>query len=113
MLFGYWGEEVAVKYLKNRGYEILGRNFRCRAGEIDIIARDGSVQVFIEVKSRKRVDYGLPCEAINYTKKQHILKTAAYYNMLHRSFNQEIRIDSIEILVKGGQAYIRHLKNIL
>ncbi|MDD3168762.1 MAG: YraN family protein [Eubacteriales bacterium] len=112
MKLGNWGEDIAEKYLKNKGYLIIERNFRCRLGEIDIIAMDGAELVFIEVKTRQNQSYGLPCEAINAVKVRHIKRTAAYYAAIHAADDQDSRLDVIEILTKEGQAYLHHIENI-
>ena len=67
-------EALAAVFLKAQGYEILEQNFRCRLGEIDIIARDGSALVFIEVKYRRNAAYGTPAEAVNLRKQQKICR---------------------------------------
>ena len=72
-------EQAAINYLKNNGYEILETNYRCRIGEIDIIAKDDGYFVFIEVKYRKTSFMGDPFEAINSKKQSTIRKTASYY----------------------------------
>lgn len=112
MTLGSWGEDIAEKYLKKKGYLIVGRNFRCRLGEIDIIARDGAELVFIEVKTRQNQSYGLPCEAINAVKVRHIKRTAAYYTKVHAMEYQDTRLDVIEILTKEGKTYLHHIENI-
>ena len=112
MALGKWGEDIAEKYLKKKGYLIMERNFRCRLGEIDIIALDGKTLVFIEVKTRMSQKYGLPCEAINHEKLRHIERTAAYYMMLKPADHQEARLDAVEILKCEGKYYINHIENI-
>lgn len=112
MRLGSWGEDVAEKYLKKKGYFIVERNFRCRLGEIDMIARDGTELVFIEVKTRKNQSYGLPCESVNAAKVEHIKRTAAFYTAVHGSENLNARLDVIEILIAGGQTYVHHIENI-
>ncbi len=74
-------EERAVEYLKNHGYFILCKNFRCRLGEIDLVAREGGSLVFIEVKYRKNQRRGLPEEAVTPAKQRRICRTADYYRM--------------------------------
>jgi putative endonuclease len=76
---GLLGEEISAELVIKRGMEILARNFRCRCGEIDIIARDGDQIVFIEVKTRRSLGYGQPEEAVNYHKQAKIRMVAAYY----------------------------------
>ncbi len=72
-------EKAAVFYLKNIGYQILKTNFKCKAGEIDIIAREGEYLVFVEVKFRKDLRKGSPQEAVNLYKQRKICKVAKYY----------------------------------
>ena len=77
--FGRAGENFAAEVLQQSGYEILQRNYRCRAGEIDLIAeRDGDL-FFIEVKSRRDTAFGQPCEAVTATKQQHMKRAAASF----------------------------------
>ena len=66
---GELGEKKAIKYLKENGYKIMQHNFKCRTGEVDIIAMDGKTIVFIEVKTRRSLSYGLPCESVTAAKK--------------------------------------------
>jgi putative endonuclease len=79
---GRLGEEVTAKYLEKYGFIIIKRNFRIRGGEIDIIARHGSLIVFVEVKSRNidyGNEYGTALEAVNNRKIEHIIKTAKFW----------------------------------
>lgn len=76
-------EEVAAKYLQDRGVRILERNYRNRRGEIDLIGQDGEYTVFFEVKYRKDDEKGSPAEAVNYTKQRTICRVADYYRMTH------------------------------
>ena len=76
---GEIGENMAAELLRNKGYDILRRNYRCRQGEIDIIAERYGELCFVEVKTRQGFDYGRPCESINEEKKQHIRRTAKEY----------------------------------
>lgn len=72
-------ERRAAEYLQSQGYRILERNFRCRTGEIDLIARDGAYLVFIEVKYRRDAASGDPTEAVDAAKQMTISRTASYY----------------------------------
>lgn len=74
-------EQLASEYLREQGYEILKCNFRCRSGEIDLIAREGEVLCFVEVKYRAGSACGSPLEAVGYHKQRQILKVARYYLM--------------------------------
>ncbi|MDD6057624.1 MAG: YraN family protein [Clostridiales bacterium] len=76
-------ERQVGAYLQNQGYRILEYNFRCKSGEIDIVARDGSCLVFVEVKYRKNKDKGMPLEAVNRKKQQTISNVAACYCLMH------------------------------
>lgn len=97
-------EDIACEYLTSLGYRILHRNFCCRGGEIDIIALDGDVLVFVEVKgTTTKLN---PAERINYKKLQRIYKCAEEF--LLKTPAQECRVDAI--LVEGGR--IVHLKNV-
>ena len=112
MSLGRWGEEVAERYLKKKGYTIIERNFRCRLGEIDIIALDHAQLVFIEVKTRKNQNYGLPCEAVNTEKIRHLKRTAAYFKSTCTAYYNEERLDVIEILAREGHTYLHHIENV-
>ena len=72
-------EEKTCTRLIEEGYEILDRNYYCPLGEIDIIAKDQEMIVFLEVKARKSERYGHPAMAVNYYKQQHIIRTAYWY----------------------------------
>ncbi len=76
---GQIGEDTAAEILRNKGYRILHRNYRCKHGEVDIIAAKGNLICFIEVKTRSSRDYGRPCEAVDNTKQQHIKRAASCY----------------------------------
>ena len=108
---GKLGENLATKYIISLGYKILERNFRCKFGEIDIIAKDKQELVFIEVKTRTNTKFGNPAEAVNSIKKSHILKTAKYYLYIHKLSNKRIRIEVIEIYL-SNKYYINHIKQI-
>ena len=108
---GKLGEDLAVIYLNRMGYKILERNFRCRAGEVDIIAKDVEEIVFIEVKTRTNNTYGEPSEAVDYIKKEHIIKTANYYLYKNKLYNKSIRFDVIEVFL-SNKFHINHIKQI-
>lgn len=95
---GNLGEDLSCKYLRTNNYIIMKRNFRCKIGEIDIIARNGDYIVFVEVKSRFNYDYGTPAEAVNLHKQRKICKTAEVYIMQNNLYKVSYRFDVIEIL---------------
>ena len=107
---GKWGEEKASEFLTKHGYFIAERNFRCRHGEIDIVAIKGDFLCFTEVKTRTSVYFGLPCEAVDSRKQARIKKVAQYYMLSHpESAKFSPRTDIIEILCLPDGKYIRHL----
>ena len=110
---GKFGEDEAVKYLEKKGYKILDRNFSCKRGEIDIVALDKNEIVFIEIKSRVSLKYGLPSEAVTKNKLKHIYKTAEYYLYIRNLENQDTRIDVIEVYIKNKNIIINHLKQVV
>lgn len=110
---GKFGEDEAVKYLEQKGYKILDRNFSCKRGEIDIIALDKNEIVFIEIKARISLKYGLPSEAVTKNKLKHIYKTAEYYLYTRNLLNENTRIDVIEVYIKNNQVIINHLKQVV
>jgi len=108
---GNEGEEKAVHFLKEKGFEIVERNFRFGKGEIDIIAKDANTLVFVEVKARESLEYGLPEEAITKRKILQLRKIAEAY-LAEKEVNEEtIRFDVIAILILGGGTQITHYEN--
>jgi len=107
---GKWGEDLAADYLRQRGYRIINRNFRTRAGEIDIVCRRGPLLVFVEVKTRKGNAYGSPEEAITPAKQRQIRQLALAYLENNKPTFEELRFDVIGILLSEGQPEINHLK---
>lgn len=110
---GRLGEEAAVAYLKKKRYKILDINFRCKIGEIDIVARDKSTIVFVEVKSRQSRQYGYPSQAVNYYKQRKVSKVALYYLQNKKLFNYDynVRFDVVEILEYLQDMKVNHIVN--
>ncbi len=108
---GEAGESKAAMYLDSHGFQILERNYRCRFGEIDIIAMEGSTLCFMEVKTRSSTAYGMPSQAVIKKKEQRIQKSAQIYLRRCPVAYREIRIDIIEVLYLHGRYYIRLLRN--
>ena len=111
---GKQGEEIATQYLKEKGYQILERNFYARKGEIDIIAKEKREIVFVEVKTRSNHQYGNPAEAVDVRKIHHIYDTANYYLYRKKIENNPTRFDVIEIDINVFKQiyHINHIKNI-
>ena len=95
--FGKEGENAAVKFLKKRGYRIIEKNYRNKSGEIDIIAEQDQVLVFIEVKSRADSEYGDPLEAVTPHKQRKIGQVARGFMTQHRIQNRDCRFDVVGI----------------
>lgn len=110
---GKVGEEIASKFLKQKGYQILERNFQTREGEIDIIAKDKEEYVFVEVKTRRNKKYGQPLDAIDKRKINHLKMVIRYYLYIHQLENQFIRIDVIEVKYLKNQIHIKHIKKAI
>jgi putative endonuclease len=108
------GENLALKKLKSSGYRILGRNFKSKFGEIDIIAKEGDVLVFIEVKTRWSQKFGRPEEAITPWKIQKIIKAGQYYKLLHPETPEAMRLDvvAVDLSSEGKLKEIRLIKNV-
>lgn len=100
-IIGQTGEEYATKYLQFKGYKILFRNFRCRTGEIDIIATKDEVLTFVEVKTRYSLTAGRPAESVTFTKQQKIRHTAEYFLLINGLLENMpiLSFDVIEIVM--------------
>lgn len=108
---GDWGEDLALRYLEERGYAVIERNYRTRYGEIDLIARQGDALVFVEVKLRRGRGYGDPLEAVIPRKQQAIRSMAEQYLAERDPEYDELRFDVIGILAGGGPPEITHLED--
>lgn len=94
---GNYGEELACQFLKKLHYKILERNYRIRGGEIDIVAKDGETLVFVEVKTRHTLEFGLPVESMTFWKIKALLKTAQFYVQKINWGDKEYRLDFISV----------------
>ena len=100
--FGRWGEDYAVSHLQAQGLQVLDRNWRCRHGELDVVALDvdGAV-VFVEVKARRTSRFGQPFEAVNHTKAQRIRTLALHWLAAHHRAG-ELRFDVVSVVKEPG-----------
>ena len=108
-LFGNKSENLAASYLKRKGFKILERQFITRFGEIDLIAKDGDEIVFVEVKSRRNLDFGYPEESVTPRKIEKIATVGAQYLQKRKMETAEFRIDVIAI---EGDEKINHIKSV-
>lgn len=109
---GDWGEEQAARYLESKGLRILERNYRCKLGEMDLIAYDGEYIIFIEVKTRTSNAYGFPMEAVGKRKQTKYIQMASAYIKEKGMYGKSFRFDVIEIMTKEqGKPSINHIPN--
>jgi putative endonuclease len=108
---GRAGEDLAVDYLRSAGYRLVARNWRCRAGEIDVIVEGPGVTVFVEVKTRSGTGYGSPLEAVTPVKLARLRRLAGEWTAVHRP-RGALRIDVIGIVHDGERPLIDHLEGV-
>ena len=106
VLLGKTGEDLACQELERRGYAIVARRYRQRGGELDIIARDGTTIVFVEVKAREGRAFGEASEAVTAQKRRTITRLALDYLMRHRLTNCPCRFDVVSIHFDAGTPVI-------
>ncbi|MBO3128845.1 YraN family protein [Dermatophilus congolensis] len=116
---GAYGEELAAQRLVSAGMEILARNWRCSAGEVDVVALDGKTLVIVEVKTRRSTRFGSPIEAVNAEKLARLRRLASAWFAEHpsgrgaRRFIRSVRIDVVAIWMNdSGPARIEHLVGV-
>lgn len=107
---GSAGERTAAAYLADRGYHVLEHNFRCRGGEVDLIALDGATLVFVEVKLRRTLARGAPIEAVTPVKQGRVRKAAQTYLSYSGRVFHRIRFDVVCIMKSTKNTDITHLK---
>ena len=105
---GAEGEHLAARFLQDLGYEVVARNWSCKAGEVDIIVRDGPELVFVEVKTRTSVEKGLPSDAVDERKRRKYELIAKMFTQHYASDSINIRFDVMSVLLQDGTALIRH-----
>ena len=108
---GSHGERIAAAYLTSAGLRLLDRNWRCREGELDIVARDGDALVFCEVKTRRGTGYGHPAESVTPAKQRRIRLLAQRWLAAHDEHAPELRFDVVGVLVRPERpAKVTHLR---
>ena len=111
---GTWGESLVADYLRRRGCRLEAHSYRCRFGEIDLIAWDGDTLCFVEVKTRSNLACGLPREYVTAAKQERIRKTAAFY-LMEKGLDCPVRFDVAEVYTDGAHSlsatHIEYIEN--
>ena len=111
LLAGAHGEEAAGALLEAGGCRILARNYRCPFGEIDLVALDQGILIFVEVKTRSSTAWGSPRDAVTPAKRRKIARSASHYMLAHLEQECAYRADIVEVALRRGTvAAVRHLK---
>jgi putative endonuclease len=112
-LLGKYGEELAESFLREQGYGIVERNWRCRTGELDIIAEFEGTLVFVEVRTRRPSgSFGIAKESIDYRKQLKVRETIQFYLHRYKKHDQRVRIDviTVELSADGADPHIEHMQ---
>ncbi len=109
---GRLGEEVAGRFLRDQGYQILTTNYRCPQGEVDIVARDGEEVVFVEVRTRRSQGFGTPQESLTRPKMRRLVATCQDYLQGYGGADTNWRIDLVSVRLDAGNRVedIDHLR---
>ncbi|MDQ4039469.1 MAG: YraN family protein [Actinomycetota bacterium] len=111
---GAHGEDLAAAHLIEAGLKVLDRNWRCPIGELDIVAREGNILVFCEVKTRRSTAFGDPAEAVTWRKARKLRQLAGQWLTEHDEHAREVRFDVVAVLAgPGTPATVRHLRAAL
>ncbi len=110
---GKLGENIALEYAQQQGYQIIQRNFRCKSGEIDLIAQDKHIVVFIEVRTKTSDAYGPAYNMVTYSKQQQVKRVALHYISERNLVNTQFRFDVIGITFEpnSDRYQLDHLQN--
>ena len=108
---GQAGEDRACRYLAEHGYAVRARNFRCRTGEIDVVAEQDGVVVFVEVKERTSDGHGRGFESVTRAKRLRVIQAARLYASRFGLTEARLRFDVISIDWRDGRAHVRHDEN--
>jgi len=107
---GRRGEEVAAAFLRAHRYTIVARNYRCRAGEIDLVALDGPVLVFVEVRSRRGTSAGTPLESVDARKRAQVARVAEHFLVARRWVERAARFDVIGVRFDAEPPAVEHVR---
>jgi putative endonuclease len=109
---GLKGEKATAEYLLKKGYRIICRNYECPLGEIDLIVKTGQVLVFVEVRTRTGVSFGLPQESVTWRKQQKLRQLAWYYLKAHGETNTSCRFDVVAVIL-DRDGLVKNLEHII
>jgi putative endonuclease len=108
--FGKWGEEYAARYLKQRGFDIIRRNWRSSAGEIDLVAQNAETYVLCEVKARRSLEFGHPSEAVDAQRLGRLVAASELW--LEINPGATVRVDVIAIVADGHRVDVEWLQGV-
>ncbi len=108
---GRFGEDLAVNFLKSKGYTIIARNKIINRREVDIIASDGDLLVFVEVKTRRNKNFGHPLDAIDNKRRERLKSAGKIYLHANRLKNVSLRFDAVSVIVGEDTPLVEHFKN--
>ncbi len=107
--FGLSGEDLASDHFERAGYQVVARNFRCKGGELDLVATRPGLLVFCEVKTRANDRFGSPAEAVGYAKQARLRRLAAQWLSEHKPGAVDIRFDVVSVIVRDGRCELTHI----
>ena len=107
---GKAGEDLAERYLKRQGYAIVARNYRCPLGEIDLIAVNRRVVVFVEVKTRRVDTSGAPLESVNAAKQRRLKRIALHYLSKHHLHDRDVQFDVVGVSLRSDPPAVQHVR---
>ena len=110
-VLGQEGERIAERYLTKKGYRVVERNYRCPVGEVDLIALDRRVIVFVEVKTRHDRSFGGPLESVDPRKQRKMIKAALFFLSKHKLHQRDARFDVVGISFAGRSPMVEHIEN--
>jgi putative endonuclease len=110
-VLGADGEKAAEEFLRRRRYTIVERNYRCRAGEVDLIALDGTTIVFVEVKTRRGEGFGTPLDAVDRRKQRQVCRAAQQFIAERRLQDREARFDVVGVWWEAGRLMCELVQN--
>lgn len=110
-VLGREGEHVAEQFLRKKGYKVVERNYRCAAGELDLIVLDRRVVVFVEVKTRSGKGFGSPLEAVEFHKQRRMIRAAQFFLSANKLHQRDARFDVVGISWSGREPVVEHIEN--